>query len=233
MTDDWFIDELTHAGHEHLDAGFVAAYDRKQGHPDAAEDIAAFTEAGLGRQSVVADFGAGTGQFAIPAARVFGRVVAIDVSPAMLAHLEDRCATEGIATVEFVRRGFLSIDPQYGPFDGIFTRNALHQLPDFFKALAVARMADLLRVGGIMRIRDLVYDFDPAGASAAMEAWLAGAVEDPATGYTRADLTEHVRMEHSTYRWLFEPMLERAGLAIESVHYRRGVYATYTCTRRA
>ena len=36
------IDELAHAGPEHLDAAFVAGYDRKQGYPDPAADLASF-----------------------------------------------------------------------------------------------------------------------------------------------------------------------------------------------
>ena len=55
---------------------------------------------------------------------------------------------------------------------------------------------------------------------------------DPAAGYTRADLGEHVRTEHSTYRWLLEPMLERAGFAAEDASYGASVYAAYTCVRR-
>ena len=31
------IDELAHAGPEHLDPAFVAGYDRKQGYPDPAD----------------------------------------------------------------------------------------------------------------------------------------------------------------------------------------------------
>jgi SAM-dependent methyltransferase len=76
------LDELAHAGPEHLDEGFIAGFDRKQGFPDPDADIAAFEAHGLGSASVVADLGTGTGQFAIPAARRFGRVIAVDVSPA-------------------------------------------------------------------------------------------------------------------------------------------------------
>jgi hypothetical protein len=36
------IDELAHAAAEHLGPAFVAAYDRKQGYPDPAADLAAF-----------------------------------------------------------------------------------------------------------------------------------------------------------------------------------------------
>ena len=64
---------MAHAGPEHLDAAFIAGFDRKQGYPDAAADIAAFTAHGLGARSVVVDLGTGTGQFALPAAWHFGR----------------------------------------------------------------------------------------------------------------------------------------------------------------
>ena len=50
MTDLWMIDELAHAGAEHLDPAFVAGYDRKQGYPDPAEDLAAFEEHGQHRR---------------------------------------------------------------------------------------------------------------------------------------------------------------------------------------
>jgi SAM-dependent methyltransferase len=46
-------------------------------------------------ECAVIDFGAGTGQFAVPTARRFGRVIAIDVSPAMVAAL--RLAASGPA----------------------------------------------------------------------------------------------------------------------------------------
>ena len=60
MTKPWMIDELAHAGPEHLDPGFVAGFDRKQGYPDPAEDLAALREHGIGRRSTVVDLGAGT-----------------------------------------------------------------------------------------------------------------------------------------------------------------------------
>src|ERR1700760_3101213 len=75
----WMIDELAHAGPEHLDPAFVAGYDRKQGYPDPAEDLAVFEAHGLGSGSEVLDFGVGSGQFALAAARRFGRVTALDV----------------------------------------------------------------------------------------------------------------------------------------------------------
>jgi SAM-dependent methyltransferase len=252
VNETWMLDELAHAGPEHLDAGFIAGFDRKQGYPDAEADIAAFEAHGLGRASVVIDFGAGTGQFAIPAARRFGRVTAVDVSPGMLdviaakadatpkadAAAKDNAAAKAGAgpdgsahpALECVRGGFLSYFPAT-PVDGVYTRHALHQLPDFWKAIALHRIADMLRPGGILRLRDLVYDFGPGEAGAVFDGWLAGAADDPATGYTAADYAEHIRTEHSTFRWLLEPMLAAAGLDITEVSYDRRLYAAYTCVK--
>ncbi len=240
MSEMWMLDELAHAGGEHLDAGFIAGFDRKQGYPDAAADIAVFEAHGLGRASTVVDFGAGTGQFAIPAARRFGRVTAVDVSPGMLEALaaKARADTEARAeaggetrgALECVRGGFLSYLPA-APVDGVYTRHALHQLPDFWKAMALRRIADMLRPGGILRLRDLVYDFQPGEAAGIFDGWLEGAAEDPAAGYTAADYAEHIRTEHSTFRWLLEPMLAAAGLDIAEVSYDGRLYAAYTCVK--
>jgi SAM-dependent methyltransferase len=156
----WLPDELRYAGPEHLDAEFVAGYDRKQGWPDPAPDVEALRAAGvLGPHATVVDLGTGTGRFARAVAPHCGRVVAVDVSAPMLAHL--RAALAGLSTVELVRGGFLTYRHQGPPADAVHTRNALHQLPDFFKGIALARIAAILRPGGILRLRDLVYDDRP------------------------------------------------------------------------
>ncbi|SCK35667.1 class I SAM-dependent methyltransferase [Streptomyces sp. WMMB 322] len=232
MERDWTPDELAHAGPEHLDPGFVSRFDRKQGHPDPAGDLDLLRSHGLSADSVVVDLGAGTGQFAVPAARAFGRVVAVEVSPAMRDVLRERAAAEGLATLECVRGGFLTYEHSGPPADAVFTRHALHQLPDFWKVLALHRIAGMLRPGGILRIHDLVYDVPAQRIEEFVESWLEDAPEDPATGYTREDLAEHIRTEHSTFRWLLEPMLTATGFEIADASFRGSVYASYTCVRR-
>lgn len=231
MTKAWMIDELAHAGPEHLDAAFVAGFDRKQGYPDPAADLAAFREHGVGSASTVVDLGAGTGRLALAAAPHVGRVVAVDVSPAMLARLREQAATAGLANVECVQAGFLSYAHAGPPADAVYTRNALHQLPDFWKALALDRMAELLRPGGVLRLRDLIFDFQPAEAGAVLDDWLDGAATDPARGYTREDFAEHLRTEFSTFRWLLEPMLAAAGFSIVTASFEHSIYGAYTCVK--
>jgi ubiquinone/menaquinone biosynthesis C-methylase UbiE len=99
------LDELAHAGPEHLDPAFVAGYERKQGHPDPTEDLAVLAAHGLDETSTVVDLGAGTGRFALAAARRFGQVTAVDISPAMLALLRRRAAAAGLTNLALVQAG--------------------------------------------------------------------------------------------------------------------------------
>jgi len=228
---EWMLDELAHAGQEHLDDTYVAGYEAKSQY-DPEPDVAVLRAHGLDRSSTVVDLGAGTGVFAIAAAAHCGRVVAVDVSPAMVDVLRRRVADSGLDNIEVVHGGYLTYE-HVGEAPGfVFTRNALHQVPDFWKGIALDRVAGLLGAGGVLRLRDLVFDFEPADAPVRIAAWLAGAIDDPARGWTAPELAEHVRIEHSTYSWLFEPLLERTGFEILDRHYARGAYGAYTCRRR-
>jgi SAM-dependent methyltransferase len=195
-TSSWWLDELAHAGPEHLASAYVAAYDEKSP-TDWGEDLAALSSLGVGRTSVVVDLGAGTGSFALAIAALVARVVAVDVSAAMVALMRQR-------GIEAVQAGFLTYEHEGDPPHAVFTRNALHHLPDFWKVIALERIAGLLVSGGILRLRDIVYSFDPRDAETALEQWFAQAPGDPAHGWTAAQLAEHVREEHSTFTWLLE-----------------------------
>ena len=224
------LDELAYAGREHLDATYVAAYDRKARF-DPAEDLAALHGLGLDGSSTLVDIGAGTGGFALVAAQSFGHVTAVDVSPAMIEFQRHRVAELGLSNIDCVVAGFLTYDHAGPPADGVYTRNALHQLPDFWKVVALERIAQILRPRGVLRVRDLIYDFPPSQADEFLGRWLDGAVDDPSIGYTLEELAAHIRTEHSTFRCLFEPILAAAGFDIIASDFRRSVYGTYTCIR--
>jgi hypothetical protein len=57
----------------------------------------------------------------------------------MLGLLRQRAAAAGVANLECVQAGFLSYQHAGPPADAVSTRNALHQLPDFWKAVALDR----------------------------------------------------------------------------------------------
>jgi SAM-dependent methyltransferase len=226
----WWLDERSFAGPEHLDPGYVAAYDAKAQF-DPTSDIEVLGSLGLDGGSSLIDLGAGTGTFAVAAAELGATVTAVDVSPTMVAAIRRRCHDRGLDGVDVVEAGFLSYEHRGPPADFAFSRNALHQLPDFWKVIALRRVAAMLRPGGILRLRDLAYDFAPAQVEGAFGAWLANAASDPATGYTAGDLAQHIKTEFSTFSWLLEPMLERTGFEIIDRDTRWSVHAAYTCRK--
>src|SRR5690349_14093260 len=131
----WFPDELGMAGRENLDAAHVARYDGKMD-AEAEAELALLGRFGLGPDSTVIEFGPGTGQFTIAAAARCAKVIAVDVSPPMLARLQQKLAAQRIGNVEWVRAGFLSYVHQGAPADVVYSRFALHHLPDVWKAVA-------------------------------------------------------------------------------------------------
>ena len=185
MRQPWLIDEVAHAGAEHLDPACVVAYDRKAGF-DPTNDLVVLRNHGLGKTSTLLDLGAGTGLFALAAAervgsRRRGRCVPGDAGrPPGARHrtgpLQSRVRPRRVPQLRahgIARRR------------RIHTRNALHHLPDFWKAIALGRIAQMLKPRGILRVRDLNYDFQPSDANIVLDGWLGGAVEDPAA-VTRA-----------------------------------------------
>lgn len=91
-----------HGGHHRFDdpARFAKMFDSEERiawqKPDAV--IAGL---GLAEDAVIADIGAGTGTFAVRFAKALprGKVYANDIEPAMVAHLGERAAAEGLTNV--------------------------------------------------------------------------------------------------------------------------------------
>lgn len=225
----WLLDEVGSAGRENLDVHHVARYDDIADSGGVAE-VALLLELGLDESSHVVDLGAGTGQFTLAVAPVCSLVVAVDVSPVMLERLRAKAAASAVDNVEVVHAGFLTYEHLGPPADFVYSRWALHHVPDFWKALALHRACSILRQGGVLRLSDVVYSFDPSEAEERIERWCATLPSEAASAddWVRADIEEHVRDEHSTFTWLLEAMMERSGFRIEDATYTAdGIFAEY------
>jgi SAM-dependent methyltransferase len=224
----WLLDELANAGRENLDQAHVERYDDKED-GDASAEVALLVRHGLRSSSTLVDLGAGTGQLVLAAARTGASVTAVDISPVMVERLRAKASTAGLANLHVVQAGFLSYQHQGPLVDFVYTRWALHHLPDFWKASALTRIRSLLAIGGLLRLCDIVYSFDPHDIDARIEEWRATLPSTASPGdWVRADIDDHVRDEHSTFTWLLEPMIERAGFAIEHRAYSPdGLFADY------
>ena len=56
------------------------------------------------------------------------------------------------------------------PADFVYSRYALHHLPDFWKSMALQNLRRTVRTGGILRLWDVVFSFEPAEAEDRIEA---------------------------------------------------------------
>jgi 2-polyprenyl-3-methyl-5-hydroxy-6-metoxy-1,4-benzoquinol methylase len=228
----WYPDELASAGQEHLDPGYVATYDRKAA-TDWTSELDLLRAYGLDATKTLVDLGAGTGLFAEAAAPFCKRVVAVDVSPAMVAIIRAHAGQSGLTNLESVQQGLLSYEHQGEPADFVYSRHVLHHLPDFWKVVALQRMAGMLKPGGVLRLRDLMYSFEPGEINQTIESWLSRAAASPDAGWTRVELETHVREEYSTFTWLLEAMIERCGFRIDRVDDTSSkIYAAYVCVKR-
>ena len=227
MKYNWTLNEVASAGRENLDAAHASQYDEKE-NANAYAELELLKTLGLSETSEVVDLGAGTGQFTLVAAPACARVVAVDVSPVMLAVLKNKVHMAQLENVEIVQSSFLTYEHQGNPADFLYSRFALHHLPDFWKVVALGHLRRITRVGGVLRLWDVVYSFSPQDAQSSLEAWCATLADDTDGGWRRADIEEHIRDEHSTFAWLLESMMERSGFHIEQADYTSdGIFARY------
>ncbi len=225
---DWYYNDLQHVGLDFADPIQVATYDARQRSTDAAARQL-LTEIGAMPGHALADIGCGTGVLACQAALLGCKVLAVDISEGMLAAARSRAKVLGAHGIAFERAGFLSFAPGPGSLDFVTTQYALHHLNDFWKLVALQRIALALRPGGTLLLKDVVYSCDPGQVQQTVEAWLQWMQQE--RGYSRDENVTHVRDEHSTFAWIMEGLIERAGLRIESRTYARGVYASYVAVK--
>jgi putative AdoMet-dependent methyltransferase len=226
----WYYNDRQQVGVDFEDVAQVATYDRNQG-SNAAEEQALLQRLGIQPGAHVIDLGAGTGSFAIEAAKAGVFVHVVDVSRSMLAYTAQKATAHGVHTIEFHHGGFLTYEHAAAPADAIITRFALHHLPDFWKMVAFQRMASMLKPGGIFYLRDTIFSFEPDEYRERIDAWIERVAKAPGTGFVAADFETHVRDEYSTFGWILEGMLTRAGFTIEVATYLTTEYAEYICRK--
>ncbi|VVB72714.1 Putative arsenite methyltransferase [uncultured archaeon] len=191
-------------------------------------EILAFLELQPGQ--TVLEIGTGTGEFALAAAPKCARVYAVDLSEGMLKYAKKKAQARGVANVEFLKGGFLSYGHQGHPLDAVVSQIALHHLPDFWKQIALLRIADMLHSGGKLCLRDVVYSFNPRLHRDFFEEFIAKATERAGPSFA-GSICDHVRKEYSTMDWIMRGLIERAGFEINREEKRSGFFGLYLCTK--
>ncbi|MEN8136024.1 MAG: class I SAM-dependent methyltransferase [Thermodesulfobacteriota bacterium] len=226
----WQYNEFTQVGKDYSNSDEVEEYDSR--HSDfrdiEGESNAVLDTLGAGEEDILIDFGSGTGIFAIQAARRCSQVYAVDVSQAMLDYARTKAEKSGVVNIKFYHSGFLNFKYYGPPVDLITTTFAFHHLPDFWKGIALKRMALMLKPGGRLFIHDAIIEEDNAIENiAALIEKLAAA----GGNFMREDAEDHFREEFSTYDWVMDGLLTRTGFEINSKEIEEGVIGTYYCTK--
>ncbi|MBN1235173.1 MAG: class I SAM-dependent methyltransferase [Methanotrichaceae archaeon] len=226
----WQYNEPAHPGAD-FDA-LAESYDRNmqkfRNIQGEIEEILDFLD--LQPDQSILEMGTGTGEFALAAARRCRKVYAVDLAEGMLRYAEKKAQARGIANVEFLPGGFLTYRHQGEPLDAVVSQIALHHLPDFWKQIALQRMAGMLGEGGKLCLRDVVYSFDPRGHEKFLDEFISKAAERAGPQFARS-ISDHVKNEYSTMDWVMQGMIERAGFEIEWAKLGHGFFALYLCTK--
>jgi putative AdoMet-dependent methyltransferase len=228
----WFYDEMKHAGVDYADAAQVQDYDaRHQKFRDYKKGSAIIIEKlGLGLEHTVIDMGSGTGAFALNAAPKCKHVYAVDVSHAMLDYSRQKAGEMGLQNITFCHGGFLTYEHSFELADAMVSVAVLHHLPDFWKLVGLQRAANMLKPGGRLYLFDVVFRSDMAGYETRFDGWIQSMAEKVGAEFA-AEAETHIRDEYSTFDWIMEGLLNRAGFQIDHAEYMDGFSAAYLCTK--
>ena len=105
----------------------------------------------------VVDLGCGTGQLSLPLAERGARVLAIDVSSAMVRRLEANARERAILNVEGLDIPIENLSLPAGSVDLVVTSYALHHLRDADKSRVVMAAYHWLRPGGTLLVADMMF----------------------------------------------------------------------------
>jgi 2-polyprenyl-3-methyl-5-hydroxy-6-metoxy-1,4-benzoquinol methylase len=216
---DWYYNERGRIG---LEPAVASIYDR---HDDSdLRARAALKMLGVKPGWRVADIGCGNGVLATEAALIGAEADAIDISPAMLA-LAEIYARDRKAPVRTQSAGLLSFAYQPNSYDLIVSEFTLHHLPDFWKAVALARIFAALKPGANFYLRDIVFVSMPDGGDRNVEQWADFNIKNH--DFARDSVVTHMRDEYSTFGWVMERMLAEVGFTLVSADYHAPLHGTY------
>lgn len=226
----WQYDEFAQVGTDYSTKAEVDIYDSS--HADfrdiESESIRVLNLLDIKRNDTVIDFGSGTGTFAIQASQRCAKVYAVDVSQAMIDCAVAKAKQADVTNIEFHHAGFLTYEHQESPVDAVVTTFAFHHLPDFWKGIALHRISRMLKPGGQLYIHDVI--IEESNALVNIEA-LVQKLANAGGQRLEEDTVRHFREEYSTYDWVMDGLLTRAGFTIGIRQIEAGVLGTYLCTK--
>jgi len=227
----WYYNEFKQVGVDYANIEEVHAYDsRMQKLRDIENEVNCIRELlKIKISDSVLEIGTGTGELALTISEHCRKVVAIDISKTMINFARMKAESQNKTNIQFYNVGFLTYENQDEPFDVIITQLALHHLPDYWKMIALRRIYGMLREGGKLYLRDVVFPSSIQNYDTYFTKIIAGlrkSTEDKIAEETET----HIREEFSTLDWIMEGLLKNVGFYIEYTKYE-GIIASYVCKK--
>ena len=230
---EWYYDEFIQIGTDYASEEKVRNYDRKM---RTIRDIAGEAKTmrkliNLQSEDNVLEIGCGTGEFSIELSRYCKKVLALDISQGMLEFAMKKARKRNRDNIEFENAGFLTFEPNGKEFDAVVTQFVLHHLPDFWKLIALRNVNSMLKDGGKFYLKDVVFssgiqDFDSYFSQVFKN------MPPEAGDEIVNEMKTHIKEEYSTFDWVMEGLIEKAGFSIEESNYQNGFMAIYLCVKK-
>ncbi len=220
-------DEFQQVGKDYGQVSEVEFYDESHSkfRDIEKECLAIMDDVQLTSDDILIDFGCGTGVMARLAAERCKTVVAVDVSKAMLDYARSKTSAPNVS---IAHAGYLTYEHEGEVPTVINSSLSFHHLPDFWKGIALKRIYDLLAPGGRFFMVDVI--LTPDQPIEKISTFIEKQTE-LGGDFLKEDAEEHFRDEYSTYDWVIEGLLERAGFQIETKNDYDGIIATYLCRK--
>lgn len=230
----WTYDEFKHCGVDYSNIKQAENYDSQhqkfRNYEQEYFDMMNYLSLENTNDLTLIDLGCGTGAVSIYASKHFKKIYAVDVSDVMIDQAKGKIKKENIHNIEFVNSGFLNYENKAEPVDLVVTKAAFHHLPDFWKQIALLKINKMLKIGGIFYILDTVFHFQPTDYMTKIDNWISD-FELKAGKDFKTEVEIHIKDEFSTFDWILEGMLKKAGFKIEKSRTSDGFITEYVCKK--
>ncbi len=230
---DWLYDEFSHVGVDYSAENPANSYDDEmetfRNYDEEAEAFLTKLELSNSAELSVIDLGCGTGAFSIHAAKYFKHIDAVDVSSQMIKLASTKAKLKNIDNITFHNSGLLKFRTS-NLADIINTKWAFHHLPDYWKQVGLLNMNRMLKEGGLLLLTDVVFKFDSSH-----EENMGRLINDLNNDFSQQFVDEvkiHIKDEYSTFDWVLEGLIERAGFSIEWQDKENWLETEYLCKKR-
>lgn len=228
--ENWMYNDMRQIGTDYSSDEEIRKYDERMSKfrniDHEIEDILQHID--INKNHTIIEIGCGTGETSIAIASLCQKVIAVDVSSQMLEYANKKAQSRNIGNISFVNAGFLRFSCEE-KVDAVISQIALHHIPDFWKMIALKKIYNAMKDKGRLYLRDVVFSFDMEKYINTIEYYIQD-IEKNAGHDTARNFENHIKNEYSTFDWIMEEMLYRAGFYIDDADYKEYI-ARYVCTK--